>query len=294
VLVLGSEPHSPAGRIAGRPLSLKLSPASFTVGEGGVWFSDSTTVTRVDPRTAKVAARITPRLMSDATFKVDTSTLAVGAGAVWIDAADNTVLRLDPKTGKAVAEVRVPPDSGQRLLAADDRSVWVLSQGKGTLTRIDPRDNKAFASPRVKNAALLIAGEGVAYVLKRNLDLVSINPAETPTRPQTLATKVNEAAFDKGVLYLESNGRVVPTYAGTDIKGRAISLGAGAIDFATGAGALWAEYLDRSVKRFDERSGKLIGKAIKLSQTPGGIRVGDGGVWVISRGSMPTLTHIRP
>jgi YVTN family beta-propeller protein len=75
------------------------------------------TVTRIDPTLNAVTAT-TPRL------SVDPTRIAAGAGAAWVaDAANDSVRRIDPATGRVV---RVIPVGGRPVaLAAGNRKVWI-------------------------------------------------------------------------------------------------------------------------------------------------------------------------
>src|SRR6185437_8702831 len=64
--------------------------------------------------------------------------VAVGAGGVWVaNAEDGTVDRLDPATGKLVANIGTGADVND--IATGFGSVWVAGGNDGSVTQIDPR-----------------------------------------------------------------------------------------------------------------------------------------------------------
>jgi serine/threonine protein kinase len=101
--------------------SIAIAPDSFptdvTVGEGGVWVTDSlhNTVMEVDPSRNRVVRTIP--------VGHDPVAVATGAGAVWVaNHDDGTVSRIDPRSGR-VTHFKVGPNP--RTLAVGDGAVWV-------------------------------------------------------------------------------------------------------------------------------------------------------------------------
>jgi YVTN family beta-propeller protein len=63
---------------------------------------------------------------------------AFGAGYVWVtNSGDDTVMRLDPATGKQVGDPIPVPGRPVSLVVAPNGTVWVSSNRTGTLTRIE-------------------------------------------------------------------------------------------------------------------------------------------------------------
>src|SRR6478736_654522 len=70
--------------------------------------------------------------------------LEVGFDSLWVSNPGlNLVQRIDPKTNKVVAEVKV--DKPVAVMAAGYGSLWVASRGDKALVRIDAKTN----TPRV-------------------------------------------------------------------------------------------------------------------------------------------------
>ena len=109
-------------------------PGRLAVGEGGVWIlnrgngGQGNTVTRVDPATNKVVATITVG------EGVADGEIAAGLGSVWISAPGVPLVRIDPRTNRAVQ--RFTGASGGAVLVAHG-SLWVAA-GPQVTWRLDP------------------------------------------------------------------------------------------------------------------------------------------------------------
>lgn len=105
-------------------------PGRLAVGEGAVWTLNrgDNSVTRVDPATNKVVATI-PLGDSAATGEI-----AAGLGSVWISAAGAPVIRIDPRSNRAVQ--RFTGQGGGAVLVAHG-SLWVAAS-RGLMSRLDP------------------------------------------------------------------------------------------------------------------------------------------------------------
>ena len=105
-------------------------PGRVAVGEGGVWTLNrgNGSVSRVDPATNKVVATI------PAGAGVTGGEIAAGAGSVWISAPGVPLIRIDPRTNRAVQ--RFTGDGGGAVLVAHG-SIWIAA-GPQITWRLDP------------------------------------------------------------------------------------------------------------------------------------------------------------
>jgi YVTN family beta-propeller protein len=163
-----------------RVIPVDLAPyaeGSIGVGEGSLWAitssrdTDAATLTRLDPESGAVIARIPVHPKSHGVL--------VAFGAVWVTSTGSSLLtRIDPKTNTVAAEIPVPRQP--LFLAGGEGSVWVLSQGEGSLARIDPATNRVVA-----NLPLGVSGEGgdlsinagYVWVSAEGTPLTQIDPA---------------------------------------------------------------------------------------------------------------------
>ena len=86
--------------------------------------------------------------------------IALGFGAVWVSASDNTVVRLEPDTGQIVT--RIPVGTGPAALAIGRTGVWVADVRAGDVERIDPGTNEVVARRTVRGAPSALAAAGGA------------------------------------------------------------------------------------------------------------------------------------
>ena len=112
------------------PIEVGPRPGPIAVGEGAVWTLNrgDGSVTRVDPDTNKVVATI------EVGDDVALGELAAGEGSVWISAPGVPLIRIDPRTNRAVQ--RFTGEGGGAVIVAHG-SVWVAAGPRAT-KRIDP------------------------------------------------------------------------------------------------------------------------------------------------------------
>jgi ABC-type branched-subunit amino acid transport system substrate-binding protein len=128
----------------------------IAAGREGVWFVREDAVTRIDPRTNRVAETI--RLPTRST-----SAIAVGAGKVWVTAdQEGVVWRIEP--GPSPVQSTIDVGVGVTYVAFGAGALWTANYLDGTVTRIDPRSGKVTAREPIAAAQSLAAGAGSAWV----------------------------------------------------------------------------------------------------------------------------------
>jgi virginiamycin B lyase len=139
---------------------------SVTTGAGSVWLltSPSGVLSRVDPKTNAVVARVVVRPYSFAA--------AFGFGSVWVSnsggssiSSPGSVQRIDPRSNTVAATIPVGP--GPRFLAAGSDGLWTFNQGDGSVSRIDPATNQMVATVPVEVPGLggdIAVGAGRVWV----------------------------------------------------------------------------------------------------------------------------------
>jgi streptogramin lyase len=258
------------GRLAGRPIPVGAGPDAIAVGEGAVWVaSGNDTVTRIDPGTA--STRRAPIDIADPTG------IAAGEGSVWVTShADRTVIRLDPKTLRAVGDPtpvgREPGD-----IAVGAGAAWVSNTADGTVTRIDassgqPGDPIQVAEYQVLGLSFGEDGVWVAKTddrLARTIDVVRIDPGSS-----TVGEAAAEVRAAIPVQLAAGEGGVWVTLVG----------GVRAPDLTPRPGG---------VALVDPAAVAEAGKPLRVGERPSAVAVGGGAVWVADSGD-GTVTRIRP
>ena len=217
----------------GRPSDIAAGLGWLWVGNGGGGLAGAASVgiARVDPRTGAVThvARLPDiqKGVRGATFNWGFANIAIGDGAVWALAPDQTIARIDPKTGRVVARVRVVADR----VAAGDAGVWALAGS--SVIPIDPRTNRPGRAIKLTTPA--------------------------PTAIAVGGGKVWVTAQQEGVVWKIDPG---PSPVATTI-----GVGVGVTYIAYGAGALWtANYLDSTVSRIDPKTNEVTHIPVNAAQ----------------------------
>ena len=290
------------------------------VGEGRLWVTVDGVLVGVDPRRARVVARL--RLAQPGDF---VNLVAVGAGAVWVGTRAG-VVRVDPATGRVVATLRGdnPP------WAAGAGSLWSVDcpnqQGPCRLLRLDPRNLRVIARfqlPGVPGGPLAF-GDGSAWLLDRQgawvwrVDLaggrvvrVRLPSAAGSTdvlgqlvvgegavwtltrveRPTRLGVRV-----DLGLLRIDRHtNRVSAITPLADLNS-----GDYQVELAVGAGGVWVEgrHLQDGqaravIVRVDPASGRVHGRLETGDPNPAALAAGSGSLWLL-RPSGNVLLRLDP
>ena len=225
---------------AGRP-----SPVVATVGTGGfsydmvagagaVWVVGSDEVTRIDPATDSVTARIPVAATGSGPAAV-----TVGAGAVWVPVAVPAALwGIDPGSNKVTARIPLGgPLRGSISVSAAGGTVWVACCGQagsgsptsgapgGRLLRVDPHRKRVVADIHLPaNPAAVAADATGAWVAtadgqvlmvsrKRNRVVAAIDAGGPLGFSQTIAVGASGVwladPFDEQVVRIEPKSRRV-------------------------------------------------------------------------------------
>ncbi len=284
------------------PMSLLKPEAVFEVPgapdwiavEDSVWISNfpKDNVTRIDPKTNKVAGVI-------ATGKKPCSGLAVGFGSLWVpNCGDQTLTRIDLKTGKRTAAFPIHIADSEGGIAVGAESVWLLTDKKGTLARIDPSNNKVVAEIYVAPDSFSVAyGENAVWVTgTENSVLTRIDP-HTNLIAATIPVGRNPRflAIGEGAVWTlnQGDGSVSRVDPATNKVIATIEVGVPGPggDIAAGEGSVWVSSFEFPISRIDPASNKVV----QQFKGPGGdaLRVGLGSVW-LSNGRQGTVWRIDP
>ncbi len=235
--------------IGGVPSDIAAGAGALWVGNGGGAENNATvSISRVDPHSDRITrtVRLPDTGSGSAWPTVGFPGIAVGAGAVWAINPDQTISRIDPKTGLTVATVNARAST----IAAGDAGVWFVDADRSAVTRIDPRTNRVGQTiPVGANLLLGVAvGAGSVWATGENEGLVwRIDPGPHPVT-------------------------------------RTIDTGAGVSLITFGDAMVWAaNSVDGKVSRIDPHTNTVTAKlAIGASQA---IAAGDGSVWVSVAGA---------
>ena len=166
-------------KLASANVPLSSSAIAVANGLGSIWALDaSSTLSRIDPRTARITKRI--RLDASAPYNI-----WIGAGSAWVaDDQGARVLRVSPSTNKVVA--RIPVGDGPADMVFAGRTAWVVDHRDNTLFRIDTKTNAptrvgALQGQNMAAERMVLAG-GSIWVTGRGVGLLQVDPATGATR----------------------------------------------------------------------------------------------------------------
>jgi virginiamycin B lyase len=176
--------------------------------------------------------------------------MTIAAGSLWVaDCKDKTLNRIDLKTAKRIAVIPTgigAPD-GELNVASGAGSIWISSEAKGMIARVDPATNQVIAS-------------------------VPVNPGSV------------YLTFGFDALWAVSAGsqtvqKIDPT---TNMVVKTTAVGKMPGFLAAGEGAVWVqEQGDGTVARVDPVSGEITGRAkVDATLKYGDIDTGGGKVWL--------------
>jgi virginiamycin B lyase len=263
--------------------------------DDSVWVTSSpkNRVHRLDVTTNTVAAVVE-------VGKQPCSGLAWGFGSIWVpNCGDKTLSRIDTKTNKVVATLPYGPADSEGGIATSTDSVWMLTDKKGVLTRIDPAKNMAVAQVQVPPGSFscVLGEDGAIWISSTESNLVSrVDPkTNRVTDKITVGPKPRFLTSGGGSIWTLNQGD--GTISRVDIKARKritdiqVGIPGPGGEIAFGEGYVWATVFEIPISQIDPATNKVVHQWFG----PGGdsIRAGFGTVW-LSNLSLGNLWRIQP
>jgi virginiamycin B lyase len=226
------------------PLELE---AGAAVSPDGLWIPqrDSASIVHLDARNNSPARPV-------AIGHAPCGALAIAFDTVWATSCDGkAVVRVHTMYGNVSATAPLPLAAPQLAVAVAASSMWVVTDAKGIVSRIDPSSNAAVAE-------VYVAAKPAAVAAEDDVVWVTSEAGDTLTRID----------------------------AQTNVIVETIKVGPRPGPLAIGEGAVWTlNRGDGSVSRVDSKSNK-VANTIKVDESvaKGVIAVGEGAVWLSAPG----------
>jgi YVTN family beta-propeller protein len=214
------------------------------------------------------------------------ASLVVAFTSVWVPLCGNRqIARVDHKEATVTATLTLAVASADGQLATSVGSVWVLTDRKGVLTRLDPDTNAAVAEIYVPGGATaVVASEAVLWITSEAGNRLTRVSAHTNEIVESIEVgqKPGRIAVGEGGVWTLNRGdgsvtRVDPAtnkvVATIDI-GEAIADG----DIAAGAGSVWVSTPGAPIVRIDPRANRAVQRF--TGDGGGAILVAHGSLWV--------------
>jgi YVTN family beta-propeller protein len=261
-------------------LSVPGSPDWIAVDED-VWISNKPkdSVARLSATSNLVAATIQ-------VGKRPCSGLAAGFGSLWVpNCGDQTLSRVDLKTGGVTATIPCAIGNTEGSIAAGAGSIWIVTDKTGTLARIDPATNTIVAEIYVAAGSYGLAyGEDALWVTSSEHNLVTRIDPHTNLIVETIAVGKTPrfiAAGGGAVWALnQGDGSVSRIDPATNKVVATIEVGVpgGGGDIAVGEGSVWVTAFEYPLSRIDPSSNTVVQQF--TGKGGDAVRVGLGSVWL--------------
>lgn len=253
-----------SGRIVGQT-AVGWAADHVAVGENAVWVSNGigdgseprsshqNSVSMVDPVTGRVTATV-PVTMP--------GLIAAGAGAVWVVSANQTLVRLDPRSARQAADVSLGTSSfgganPAAALAVVGEEVWVAipnaSSARSTLVVVDSVRNTVTATYQTTGivSALFQGHNGLLALVQDGPDTVSLERVDPASGAISMVGPFPEPPVQGGVAF-------------------------------TPSGAGWILSRNGAVYRFDSTTGARMNEDLTVPDGGGSALVAtDHAVWVL-------------
>ncbi|HWA35319.1 MAG TPA: hypothetical protein VG737_14360 [Cyclobacteriaceae bacterium] len=178
----------------------------------------------------------------------------IGFGSLWVmSCGEHALLRFDLTTGESLASIPMTLADSEGSIVAASGAVWVLSDEKGVLSRVDPKTNAVVAKIHVRAGSYaFMGGYGAIWI-----------------------TNTKDGSVER---IDATENRVVAN----------IAVGKQPRFLTLGEGGVWTlNQEDGSVTRIDPRTNKVIAHIdCGVPGTGGDISAGEGYVWVRAKREM--------
>ena len=270
-------------------ISIPGTPDWQVTTDDAVWVSNGpkNTVHRIDVKTnEQVAIEVGKRPCSG---------LATGFGSVWVplcgdrpgteNGAKPALARVDLKTKTVVATIAVGVANSEGGIATSPEAVWLLSDIKGMLARIDPATNQVTAEITVAPGSVApVYADGAIWISSPDKNVVTRVDPKTNAVTDTIEVGPKPRFLTAGAGSVWTLNQGDGTVSRVDTKSKKVVAtiecgipGTGG-ELAFGDGAVWATVFQIPITRIDAATNAVT----KQWAGPGGdsIRVAFGSVWL--------------
>jgi virginiamycin B lyase len=255
-------------------------PDWMAVADDAVWVSTSSLnrVTELKAPTNTVGFSVA--------VKDPCSGLVAAFGSVWIPSCGgDSLLRANLKTGKVEATITAAPADSEGCIAAGAESIWLATDKKGTLARIDPKSNSVRATIEVPSGSYcpVFADDFIWVTSFEHSVLSKVDPGTNRVVAQIPVGKNPRfATSGAGAVWSLNQGDGTVSRVDTRTSKVVATIPAGLAghggEITFGFGSVWATLIGIPVTRIDAASNLLV----RQWQGDGGdsIRAGLGTVWL--------------
>ena len=227
---------------------------SFEAGQGAVWaeapVNFGAVVFHVDPEHSEAERVQLPSAASGTFF----TSLVPAFDALW--ATTDLLVRVNPATDEVRPILPIPPPTalGGASLAADGRNLWLGTPG-GTLLKLDRNGRELDRRDLEGGIQLTEAGEGWVWVVDQGAGIMTkIDPSTLETAVQIhLDGNVDEIVVLDGYVWALdfATGVLTRISIGSDRETGQATLPADPTAMTAGAGSIWLSHEDGTITRVE-------------------------------------------
>lgn len=273
------------------PFASLHSSATFNIGgtadwvlvtEDAVWVAGTKpySVQRIDPRTNRIAARVS--LSGEAC-----SGLELGFGSVWVPLCGKqpALVRISTLTNTIAATLPIAPAGAEGGITVSGDSVWMVTDKNGKLSRIDPATNTVRQTISIPAGSYNpLFSNGVVWVTGFDANIVTAVEASSGNVLASIAVGPKPRFLSAGAGSIWTLNQGDGTVSRVDEKSMKVTAtiragipGRGG-DICFGEDSVWATVFDVPLTRIDVKTDKVSRQWI--GRGGDSLRLGHGSVWL--------------
>jgi YVTN family beta-propeller protein len=237
-------------------------------------------VARIDPATNQIAVAVP--VPGEAC-----SGLAFGFGSVWVPICGKHagLVRIDANANKVSAILPQAPSGPEGGIASSDDSVWMVTDKRGTLIRIDPVHNTVRQKITIPPGSFNpVYSHGMVWITSVESNVLTAVDASTGKVLDSIAIGAKPRFLTTGGGSIWTLNQGDGTISRVDEKSRrvvatiAVGIPGPGGDIGYGADSVWGTVFDIPLTRVDAATNTVVKQWV--GQGGDSLRVGFGSVWV--------------
>lgn len=201
----------------------------------------------------------------------------------------NSILKIDTKSGKTTNTLEFGAQAGDQTIAASSDSIWAITDSKGTLSRLDPKEHNVVAEFRLSSAcnALAYEAESIWATCPAENRVLRVNPKTNVVtdRIETAAEPI-AMAFAEGTLFVlgKKEGKISKIDPKTNKVTGTIETKVNAANgtLAFGDGYLWVSQAGFPLTKIDVKNDKVMQQF--YGEGAGTIKFAASALWLLPTG----------
>ncbi len=252
------------------------------VTDDAVWVASTrpNSVQRIEPTTNKVVLKV--NLTGEAC-----SGLAAGFGSIWVPLCGKqpSLIRVNTIENKISETLPIGPAGPEGGIALSGDSVWMITDDKGTLTRIDPTTNKVRQTISIPAGSYnLIFSDGIVWITGFDRSVLTAVDATTGEILASIPVGPKPRFLTAGAGSIWTLNQGDGTISRVDEKSRILTAtitagipGLGG-DISYGADSVWASVFDIPLSRIDSQTNKVVRQWV--GRGGDSLRFGHDSIWL--------------